>query len=86
MNADTEQKNKEHVYNMNVITILQNTIQSLNNIIDDVIYMSLPADVGLKTYIMEILDIMTRDDRLLYTGIMFALIAIIIMILDYFNF
>lgn len=89
-NKDTsennEKQNKLPLTNMNITSIAKGTIQNVNNIVDDIIYMNVSPNIGFKGYLFEILDIMTKDDRLLYTGILLSFIALVIMILDYFNF
>lgn len=81
-----EKQNKLPLTRMNVTSIANGTIQNVNDIIDDIIYINVPPNIGFKGYLFEILDIFTKDDRLLYTGILFSFIALVIMILDYFNF
>lgn len=83
---EKEKQNKFPLTRMNVTSIANGTIQNVNDIIDDIIYINVPPNIGFKGYLFEILDIFTKDDRLLYTGILFSFIALVIMILDYFNF
>lgn len=77
---------KKKLYDMNVSSIFQNTTENMNNIIDDILYISLPEGTSYSGYLFELMDIFTKDERLLYTGILLSFFAIVIMIMDFFNF
>lgn len=65
--------------------VFMKTIATMNEIVDDVMYMNVSEETSFTAYLFEVIEIFVKDGRSLYTGIMFALVSIVIMILDYFE-
>lgn len=59
------------------------TIETMNEIIDDIVYMNVPDDTTFMAYLFEVIDLFVKEGRSLYTGIVFAMISIVIMVLDF---
>lgn len=66
-----------------IANITVKTIETMNEIIDDIVYMTVPDDTTFMAYLFEVIDLFVKDGRSLYTGIVFALISIVIMVLDF---
>lgn len=74
-------KQSQQLENMDIKTIYQNTLKTLYNIIDDFIDMDLSKRSVVDNF-KEILNILTKNNRLIYVGIMSLIISILLYFID----
>lgn len=78
MDASSNPLKDESLLNISI-----KTIETMNDIIDDIMYMNVTDDTTFMAYLFEVIDAFVKDGRSLYTGVVFAMISIVIMILDF---
>jgi hypothetical protein len=74
-------KKSEQLENMDIKTIYINTLKTLYNIIDDFIDMDLSKRSVIDNF-KEVLHILTKNNRLIYVGIISLIISILFYFID----
>jgi len=62
---------------LSVGKIYENTIQTIIDIINETVYIT-----GSKNYYYEIINIVNKDDRLFYIGIILIILSFVIYFID----
>jgi hypothetical protein len=71
------------IYNLTMKEIYKKTLQSLIDIINDIVEVYSKKDyVNNNNYIYILLDIFTKDDRKIYVGIMLLVLSFIVYFID----
>lgn len=71
------------IYNLTIKEIYKNTLQSLIDIITDIVDVYSRKDyVNNNNYIYILLNIFMKDDRKIYVGIMFVVLSFIVYFID----
>ena len=75
--------NKDNIYNNIEKYIYKNTLQTIIDIINDITETRNKYDyLDINNYIYIIIDILTKEDRKLYVGIVFIFLSFIIYFID----
>ena len=71
------------IYNLTIKELYKNTLQSLIDIINDVIEAYNKKDyINSNNYIYILMNIFTKDNRKIYVGIMIIILSFIIYFID----
>ena len=71
------------IYNLTIKEIYKNTLQSLIDIINDVIDAYNKKDyINTNNYIYILINIFTKDNRKIYVGIMIVILSFIMYFID----
>jgi hypothetical protein len=75
--------NIKPIYNLTIKEIYKNTLQSLIDIITDIVDVYSKKDyVNNNNYIYILMNIFTKDDRKIYVGIMLLVLSFIVYFID----
>ena len=74
------------IYNLTIKELYKNTLQSLIDIINDIIEAYNKKDyVNTNNYIFILINIFTKDNRKIYVGIMIVILSFIMYFIDVFR-
>jgi hypothetical protein len=82
---DTIPKNQniKPIYNLTIKELYKNTLQTLIDIINDIVDVYSKKDyINNNNYIFILYNIFTKDNRKIYVGIMFIILSFIIYFID----
>jgi hypothetical protein len=75
--------NIKPIYNLTIKELYKNTLQSLIDIINDIIEVYNKKDyINTNNYIFILINIFTKDNRKIYVGIMMVILSFIIYFID----
>lgn len=78
INVD-KNKDENDFFNFSVIDIYHNTLQSIIDIINDIIRI---FDIGTDNYLKSILLVIFKENRLFYIGIILIILSFVIYFID----
>jgi hypothetical protein len=73
---------KKNAYNLTIRELYKNTLQTIIDIINDVIELNNSKITDVNYYITKVIYILTEDDRKLYVGIILVILSFIIYFID----